>query len=611
MTCSRLWICALAAFALLLPAACGGSSGPSGPTPAVTAITNTRPVIDPGNVLMARSDTWLAGVPVQTTVTGANFDPGCTELFYDSALGAATPIGGGAITGDPTGPGTRTVTPVSVTGWTPAAAGLPADTPTTLRVTNPDGQFGEMDGLTWARTGALANVNVSQRPGDDGEIAVAVNPAAAAMGYAPGSNAVVVWATGFMGSGTLEIYASVTTDFGRTWSAPTDIGPLDGLATAVDRSQPQCAFDRFGNLQVWWLTRDPGGPADRIGAASSVDGGVSFTGVALGAFVAPITSTTEISNLAVGLNNGAFAPGGSVFLVGLTNGSVCRLLAREFSGLGSASLDTLVPGIQNDAPPAGASFADLGVSIGRNGEFVVTWIDTFVPPSARTFIWQDYDADGLSVTNTFGVDNLVATAAYPPDFAPIPSQPPFPGIGCRPVPVMIPAGPNAGRIVVAYQGVNEATWVGPPGDHEVFTTFSDNNGVTWSAPTPVHPPNANDQTYAWLSADPVSGALYATWFSTANHAGNVLNQRFSAASADGATWSAPLLISQGRSDGSVLALASSGYGQYQGHAAWGHFVYAAWADNSNVSLTPPFAPIAPNPDGSMFMDVYTTLFMQR
>ena len=40
-------------------------------------------------------------------------------------------------------------------------------------------------------------------------------------------------------------------------------------------------------------------------------------------------------------------------------------------------------------------------------------------------------------------------------------------------------------------------------------------------------------------------------------------------------------------------------------------VYAAWADNSNLVVAPPFPPISANPDGNANMDVYTTVYMQR
>ena len=84
----------------------------------------------------------------------------------------------------------------------------------------------------------------------------------------------------------------------------------------------------------------------------------------------------------------------------------------------------------------------------------------------------------------------------------------------------------------------------------------------------------------------------------------VFIKRFSASSADGATWGPPLLLSQGRSD--VTSGGFNDYLEYNGVAVVNGCVYAAWADNSNFT--------ADNPNGALNGDnteVYVSVYMQK
>jgi len=172
-----------------------------------------------------------------------------------------------------------------------------------------------------------------------------------------------------------------------------------------------------------------------------------------------------------------------------------------------------------------------------------------------------------------------------------------------PMGVVVPTGTNAGRFVVVWTGVDESTWPATD-DMNVYTAYTDDLGVTWSAPALVGTPSTRHQFHPWMTADPLSGALYLSFYDTRNDPGNQITQRFSAASVNGATWGLPLLLAQGSSD--AVPGGGNDYLEYCGIAAYGRCVYTCWADNSDVN--------GDNPDGpgpGDGFDVYTTLFLQK
>jgi hypothetical protein len=284
-----------------------------------------------------------------------------------------------------------------------------------------------------------------------------------------------------------------------------------------------------------------------------------------------------------------------------------EIYSFELAGLGGPFLAAFYATV-SDGPPALGLYQDCGVTVGPNGEVYVTWVNAFGTAFGSHPILCDVDQDGLGPVFGFGFDNFVVDPIFPGVFAPIPAHIFFPGVSVRPVPQVILQGPNAGRCVIAYNGVNEVTFPGI--DMEVFSVFSDTNALTWSAPAIVHGANASDQFHGWLARDPVTGNLYVTWYDTRNGAGTP-TERFSAASANGATWSAPSLLSQARSD-ETITLGPNGYSYRQGGDAFGGCVWGSWADNSNLALaSPPFPPIAANPDGTANMDAYVAVYMQR
>src|SRR5712691_8469956 len=103
------------------------------------------------------------------------------------------------------------------------------------------------------------NVDVSQRPGNESEEAVAVNPTNP-------NNIVVVTNVDFPAAG---LFAGVSLDGGLTWTTSL-IGDNDNLGAAC--CDPSLSFDSYGNLFLTYLYN----VGNVVPIALSTDGGLHF-----------------------------------------------------------------------------------------------------------------------------------------------------------------------------------------------------------------------------------------------------------------------------------------------------------------------------------------------
>jgi hypothetical protein len=593
--------------------------------PTITSLTNARAPFQQGAPAASVADTWLACMPTDTTITGTGFRTGITELLYATAGGPTHPIGTGTLgtlpepTATAPGAGTpRTLTvPTTLEGASPTDDTLTSDTGVTLRVVNPDGQWHQRTGLTWALTGALPNTNVTQDAGTNAEMNVAVNP----------HNPLNACVFSHDGSGVfLDIRHSYTFDGGNTWTTTT-IGSAtatypDGLGAAYTfRFDPVCGFDGFGNYWVVYGAGDgsrdgAGGTPYLVMAARSSDGGQTFDSFTVLPWQRSGNGDGSDRWVMATGKNGAVAGRQCLYVAGMDLNGRPDVVVTGLSiaagagpnGEGGAVSFLATPSglgyeIVNDAGPIVGSTYPVGhlqhpaVSVGPNGEVYVSWVDfdlsagtKAIPFSADIFV--DADLNGLDDPTPiadFGTDVIAKSGILLPFSSPITPQA---SRGYSPIPMhrVIRAGPNAGRIVMTYTDMNAA------GDTDVFTIYSDSDGATWSAPALVHSPDPTDQFHPWLDTDPVTGNVYVTWYDPRNGGGASV-QRFSAASSNGATWSLALLLSQGTSTGD----GGNDYLEYNGVSVFDGCVYACWADRSNYT--------GDAPDGSM--QAYVSVYMQK
>jgi hypothetical protein len=78
-------------------------------------------------------------------------------------------------------------------------------------------------------------------------------------------------------------------------------------------------------------------------------------------------------------------------------------------------------------------------------------------------------------------------------------------------------GPHRGRLYCSWLDQNSG------GFGDIFLSFSDNQGSTWSAPQAVPDPLPVDRFNHWLSVDPITGDVNLSFYDTRN---DTTGQRF-------------------------------------------------------------------------------------
>jgi hypothetical protein len=584
--------------------------------PTITAVTNNRAPFDQTSTLSSVPNTWLTCVATDTDVDGTGFQAGMTHLLYDTSVGDTKSIGAGVL-------GTPVVTPdTNLSGMSPTDDTLTTPTGVTCRLVNPDGQYHDFPGLTWEVTGALPNTDATPVVGFNAECNIAINPTNPLNACVFAHNA---------GTGLQDMRLSYTLDGGLTWNTRRIGGPnsaaidQDFLAGTLGpgefRYDPTCGFDDFGNFYLAYGVGD--GTRDGIDAVTGGPGrywlivGRSPDG---GAFLDILTSVPWPAN--EGLDRWVLDTGPDGNIAGRQCVYVCgmdlvgdNVLCTGFTNLpgpgpngeGGAAFFLNAPSglgyeIVNDVP--NPSYQMPSVAVGPNGETYVSWMDF-----GTGDIWVDVDLNGVNDSTplaAFGTDNVAISlgATLVPPFFPVPAQPDR-GYQTTPMNHVVKAGPNAGRVMLTYSCFKYA-----PGTTLLDTVaiYSDDDGASWSAQALVHPPAlTRDVFHPWLDTDPVTGYVYVTYYDTQAFGGATSQTwRWSASSANGATWGTPLLLSQLSSDVADGA-GTADYLEYNGVAVYNRCVYAAWADNSTLGGFNPNATGSPN-DGT---DIFVSLYMQQ
>src|SRR5437867_2445646 len=164
----------------------------------------------------------------------------------------------------------------------------------------------------------------------------------------------------------------------------------------------------------------------------------------------------------------------------------------------------------------------------------------FVGPEGPLYVaWNDFSANVIAFNRSFdgGVtwdaQRTIAPTLMPFDIG-------IPADSVRRA-LVYPAcdtdrsrGPHRGRLYCAWMDLNAAGTTG------ILLSFSDNAGLSWSAPASVgHQVAGTDRFNQWLSVDPVTGDVTASYYDTQNDA---TGQRFmtdvylSRSTDGGATW---------------------------------------------------------------------------
>ena len=441
---------------------------------------------------------------------------------------------------------------------------------------------------TAAAKSGLLNIDASQRPLNESEEAIAINPTNP-------KNIVIVTNVGHREAGLdAGMFEAVSFDGGTTWTRKL-IGDKDNLGDAC--CDPTLSFDEFGNLFMSYLFE----VENTVPIALSTDGGLTFNLV--GNIVAPPKGTPTKTS---GDNRGLFrfvdqptitAARGEVWVIFNAGGPLFATGAAVagFGQVGSFFQGEVVPGTNN------CTYGDI--AIGPRGQVMqVCTLTESGQGGGRLFV--NVDLDGLGPAG-FGDRVFVAeTHVGGVDFIPpqrdrsIDAEP---GLAWDRT-----GGARNGRVYLVYtkEIKNESD------NTDIFVRFSDDNGATWSQGVRVNDDQTpNSQFLPKIALDQTSGNVAAVWYDARRDLGTggagdtdgIANddaQLWGAFSTDdGATFGANVQISAGTSNSHDSGNGID-YGDYSGLAFYGGKARPAWSDNSNSTGT--------NPDGALHqLDIYT------
>jgi len=336
------------------------------------------------------------------------------------------------------------------------------------------------------------NVDVSNECGPQSETYIALNPAQPKM-LAGGSNEIF----------RLPMRGYFSNDGGASWGG-VDLPLPPAKGNGLDfGSDPSLAFDSSGNVYYGYIVvffgNGNGINGTAVAVARSSDGGRTYPQFALFSLAGgsdhfndkPII--TADSSPASPFRDAVYiawdaAAGGS-------SGGGVRLARSNDHG---ATFTTVR--IDDPRGPGRAIGADPFV--GPNGEVYVAWNDF----AANTIAFNRSLDGGV----TWGTPHVIASKRLPFDIA-IPAE--F-SRGALVYPSC-----DADRSAGAHRGRLHCSWMdlAASGNTDIFASYSDDGGATWSAPVAATDRLANvDRFNHWLSVDPVTGDANISFYDTRN-----------------------------------------------------------------------------------------------
>jgi hypothetical protein len=438
------------------------------------------------------------------------------------------------------------------------------------------------------RDDPTTTVNVSRMAGNQSEPTIAIDPRNPNRLFAASNNE----AQPTPENPGVGLFAAYSTDGGKTWTHSDLQDHLiadgnDGLPLAC--CDPRAVFDQFGNLFFVYLDSTK----TKIVLLLSTDGGKSFTQVTTSA---GFTDGTRADQPSLAVGPGLNGSGGSVWVTFAVSSPLHLAAAgAPVTGLGAVGDFTPVAIMPRPADTPGSPIVGNhgGIDIGPDGQVVVTYQDG-TEGAGPANIYVNLDPDGL------GPEGFKPAIAVPPPATPgehttstnvggrlaVNAQNDSFGIDAkaRPTYDRSPNSPHRGRLYLAY--TDSAVVDG--GDTDVFVRYSDDNGVTWSAPVRVN----DDQTAAsqfWpsLAVDQTNGNVALSWYDSRLDTANLTEVHvFAAVSKDGGmTFSRNVQITAGASnaennqrlDPNKRDVDYGDYAEVVFHNGW---LYPVFADNS-------------------------------
>ncbi len=413
-----------------------------------------------------------------------------------------------------------------------------------------------------------SNVDMSNECGPQSETFITLNPLAPKV-LAAGSNEIF----------RLPMRGYFSSDGGGSWGA-LDLPlppPLAGTNDTRFGSDPTLAFDTQGNVFYGYIVvffgNGTGVNGTEMAVARSTDGGKSYPQVTYFSFesgenhfndkpmITADTSPTSPFRDHVYIAWDA-AVGGS------TSGGI--RLARS-ADHGASFTVTRVD--NRSGPGQGIGAVPF---VGPNGEVFVAWNDFH-----NNVIAFNRSFDGGA---TWDPQRTIASKTIPFDIA-IPAES-FRGA------LVYPAcdtdrsnGPHRGRLYCSWMDL------APTNTTDIFVSFSDDRGSTWSAPRAVADRLAVDRFNHWLSVDAVTGQLSLSFYDTRNDttgARTLTDVYFTQSSDGGSIWLSPNLrvtdVGSNEHDCNGIFPCpgidyGNQYGDYEGLVSFGGTSHPIWTDS--------------------------------
>src|SRR2546426_2173740 len=438
-----------------------------------------------------------------------------------------------------------------------------------LRDNGSDPAFG-----TTTSVSVTGNVDVSNECGPQSETFITINPNNPKT-LAAGSNEIF----------RLPMRGYYSTNGGGSWGGVDLPLPPPKSKSGFDfGSDPTLAFDTQGNVFYGYIVvyfsgvnsaNGQGINGTEMAVAKSSDGGKTYPSVTFFSFEngtnhfndkPMITADTNASSA---LRDNVYiawdaASGGSI-------GGGVRVATSSDHGASfsvTRADDPSGPGRSIGASPA----------VGPNGELYVAWNDYV----ANAIVFNSsYDAG-----SSWGVPVTISRKTLPFDIG-IPAESfrgalVYPSLG-----VDQSSGPHRGRIYCSWMDLTAANVT------DIFISYSDNNGATWSARAPVTDQllTAVDRFNHWMSVDPVTGDVNVAFYDTRNDTTGFRYETdyYLARSTDGGvSWAAPdTRVTTARSNehdcNGVFPCQGINYGNqqgdYEGLVSFGGISYPIWTDS--------------------------------
>jgi len=444
----------------------------------------------------------------------------------------------------------------------------------------------------------LQNVDVSLRPGNEAEHAIAINPT--------NPSNIVAMST-LSESSAVGLFEGISFDGGQTWTRQfIGTGEEDPLGPIC--CDEQLAWDEFGNLWMVYLFLGGNG---NVPVALSTDGGLTWTKVTE---IVPAGVTGHCTDCA-SKGNGAHTKGtpsadqpsisaaaGSVW----TSYTVYPSRTVQASGAPVTALGQNGDFIEPETVPTSLGKGNYGdTAVGPDGQVMTIYQDQDNAQGGAR-IYTAVDPDGLGPEG-FDVPRLFArTRVGGFDYLPIQPDRSFDA----------EANLAWDRSGGAHNGRVYAIWVqevkNESDNFDIMFQYSDDDGATWTPAIRLNDDTGtNSQGNPAIAVDQTSGDIAISWYDARNDLGdggpgdtdgipNDDTQIWATYSTDGGVTFVPdFQVSEGTSNSSAEVTGSSfNFGDYTKLAFDSGTFYPAWSDNSNST--------GDNPDGALSkLDLYT------